>query len=79
MLEQNPGLLEILQTFLDSNCGYEKERQQSSNVAKAVGTVKSTVKGVSHAVTAVTAVPGQLLNRVDTVVDGLSKALLVIY
>ena len=71
VLQQNVGLLELLQRFLDQS-SYEKERQQSSNVAKAVGSVKSSVKSVSNAVTSV---PGQLFHTVDNVMDGLSKAL----
>ncbi len=72
VLEQHPGLLEIMQKFLDQS-SYEKERLQSSHMAKAVGTVKSSVRSVSNAVTAV---PGNLFQRVDSVVDGLSRVLL---
>ncbi len=72
VLEQNTGLLELLQKFLDQS-SYEKERSQSSNVAKAVVTMKSSVKSVSEAVTAV---PGQIVNTMDNVVDGITKVLL---
>ena len=73
VLQQNFGLLEILQKFLNQE-SYEKERSQASNVARAVGSVKNSVKNVSNAVTSV---PGQLFHRVDTVVDGVSKLLQV--
>ncbi len=71
VLEQHPGLLELLQKFLDQS-SYEKERLQSSHMAKAVGTMKHSVKTVSQAVTSV---PGNLFQRVDSVMDGLSKVL----
>ncbi len=71
VLEQHPGLLDLLRKFLDQH-SYEKERQQSSHMAKAVGTVKNSVKTVSHAVTSM---PGTLIQRVDSVVDGLSRVL----
>lgn len=67
----NPGLLELLQRFLDQ-FAYEKERSQASNVAKAVGSVRNSVMSVGHVVTAV---PGQLIHTVDNVVDNLSKVL----
>ncbi len=71
-LEQHPGLLEQLQKFLDQE-SYERERlQSSSHVAKAVGTVKHSVKTVSQAVTSV---PSNLFQKVDSVMDGISKAL----
>jgi len=70
VLEQNPGLLEMLQKFL-GEASYEKERKESSNVAKAVGSVKSSVKTVSSAVTAV---PQNIFNKVE---EGVSKVLQV--
>ncbi|XP_059091877.1 sorting nexin-13-like [Tigriopus californicus] len=72
VLTEYPKLLEILQKFLeDPNHG--KERAQFSQVAKAVGSVRSSVKSMSNAVTSV---PGQLFVTVDNVVDGISKVLL---
>jgi hypothetical protein len=70
VLEQNPGLLELLQKFLGET-SYEKERKESSNVAKAVGSVKTSVKNMSSAVTSV---PGNILNRME---EGFSRVLQV--
>ena len=70
----NVGLLDLLLRFLDHKTGYEKERSESSHVAKAVGSVKNSVKSVGHAVTSV---PGTLFHTVENVADGLAKALTV--
>lgn len=74
-MEQHSGLLDCLQTFLDSGSNYEKERNECSNVAKAVGTVRNSVKNVSNVVTSA---PGQLINKVDNAMEELSKALQVL-
>jgi hypothetical protein len=72
-LQENPDLLDILKRFLNQT-SYEAERSQApSNVAKAVGSVRRSVRSVSMVVTSV---PGQLLHKVDSAVDGLSKILL---
>ena len=44
------------------------------NVLKAVGSVKTSVKNVTNAVTSV---PNNLINTVDSVMDGITKALQV--
>ncbi|QQP42055.1 Sorting nexin13like, partial [Caligus rogercresseyi] len=73
-LQEFPGLLDLVRKFLDQ-AGYEKERLESStNVTNVlVNPLKNSVKSVSKTVTAV---PSNLLNTVDTFMDGVTKALL---
>ena len=54
---------------------YESERNsQPLNVLKAVGSVKNSVKSVTNAVTSV---PNNIIHTVDSVMDGITKALQV--
>uniref|UniRef100_A0A0K2UHU8 Sorting nexin13like [Megachile rotundata] n=1 Tax=Lepeophtheirus salmonis TaxID=72036 RepID=A0A0K2UHU8_LEPSM len=73
-LQEFPGLLDLIRKFLDQ-AGYEKERMEAStNVTKViVNPIKNSVKSVSKTVTAV---PSNLLNSVDTFMDGFTRALL---
>lgn len=54
---------------------YENERtSQPLNVLKAVGSVRNSVKNVTNVVTSV---PNNLIHTVDSVMDGITKALQV--
>lgn len=68
VLESHIGLLELVQNFLE-DAGLALTQSETSNVAKAVGSVKNSVKTVSNVVTSV---PAQLL---DNVMDGINKVL----
>jgi len=65
-LQENEGLVILVDRFLDNECGYEKERLQSANnVLRAVGSVKNSVKNVTSAVTSV---PNNLMSSMDNAI-----------
>ena len=62
-----------LSLFFQSS--YESERSsQSLNMMKAVGSVTKSVKSVTYVVTSV---PNNIIHTVDSVMDGITKALQV--
>ena len=67
-IKENFGLIILLERFLDHSSTYEKD----THLRKAVGSVKSSVKSVK---TAVTAMPNNLVNTVGNNIDGLKGVL----
>lgn len=71
-LDSNYQLMIILQRFLDQESFESQRSTQPLNMMKAVGSVRNSVKSVTHAVTSV---PNNLFHTVDSVMDGITKAL----
>jgi sorting nexin-13 len=74
-LQDNPELIIYMERFLDHMSSYESERQSGMAVVKAAVSVKNSVKSAAHVVTSV---PSGLYHTMESIGDGLSKALHVI-
>ena len=70
-LQDYPELIIFMQRFLDHTSSYASER--NPNVIKvATSSVKNSVKSAAHVVTSV---PSNIILTMDSMVDGLSRAL----